>query len=137
MSIAETSDREPPSKRKERLDGQDGKPKPHEMGLQVPRSVHTQGTQKGVVPAAERAPGRGVPRVGAPQRESDRRRASDGRPRTHDDRDTAKVRGVKRGGVHQREKCDSPGKGVRRAKAKLHRSELLGERVFCLDGWKG
>ena len=40
MSIGETSNREPPSKRKEELDGQNRKPKPHEMGLQVPRRVY-------------------------------------------------------------------------------------------------
>lgn len=51
MSIAETSRREPPSKRKEEPDGQDRKPKPHEMGLQVPRRVHTEDAQEGVVRA--------------------------------------------------------------------------------------
>jgi putative transposase len=43
MSIRETSKREPPSKRKEELDGQDRKPKPHEVGLQVPRRVYPKG----------------------------------------------------------------------------------------------
>lgn len=41
MSIAETSSCEPPSKRKEKLDGQDREPKPHEMGLQLLCRVHT------------------------------------------------------------------------------------------------
>jgi len=34
VSIAETTNREPPSKRKEKLDGQDREPKSHEMGVQ-------------------------------------------------------------------------------------------------------
>jgi hypothetical protein len=42
MSIAETLNREPPSKRKETLDGQNGKFESHEMGLQVPRRVYTE-----------------------------------------------------------------------------------------------
>jgi hypothetical protein len=42
MSITETLIREPPSKRKEKLDGQNGKHEPHEMGLQVPRRVYTE-----------------------------------------------------------------------------------------------
>jgi hypothetical protein len=49
MSIAETSNREPPSKRKEKLDGQNGKPKSHEMGLQVPHCVYTEEEKESVV----------------------------------------------------------------------------------------
>jgi len=36
VSIIDTLNRESPSKRKEKSDGQKGKPKPHEMGLKVP-----------------------------------------------------------------------------------------------------
>ena len=46
MSIAETFNREPPSKRKEESDGQDRKPKSHEVVLQVPRGVHTEVSEK-------------------------------------------------------------------------------------------
>lgn len=65
MSIAETANREPPSKRKEELDGQDRKPKSHEMGLQVPRCVHTEMSKKDVVPGVAKAPWRGVSGTGA------------------------------------------------------------------------
>ena len=47
MSIAETFNREPPSKRRQDWDGQDEKPKSHEVGLQVPRCVHTEVSEKG------------------------------------------------------------------------------------------
>ena len=67
MSIAETSNREPPSKRKEESDGQDRKPKPHEMGLQVPRRVYTEGSKKSAVRAVTAASWRGVSRTGPAQ----------------------------------------------------------------------
>lgn len=64
MSTAETSKREPPSKRKEEFNGQDRKPKPHEMGLQVPRCIHTEGSKKRVVRATADASRGSVSRVG-------------------------------------------------------------------------
>ena len=60
MSIVETFNREPPSKRKEDSDGQDRKPKPHEMGMQVPHCVHTERSKKSVVWAVEEATDEGV-----------------------------------------------------------------------------
>jgi hypothetical protein len=42
MSIADTRNREPPSKRKEKLDGQNEKFESDEMGLHVPRRVYTE-----------------------------------------------------------------------------------------------
>ena len=103
------------------------------MGLQVPRRVHTEGSKKGAVRATARAPGRGVSRVGAAQGKLDRRGSSDGRSRAYDDRDTTEVRGIERGGVHQGEKCDSPGSGVRGTKEKLCGAKFLGAGVLCFD----
>ena len=64
------------------------------MGLQVPRRVHTEGTQENAVWAVENSPRRGVSRAGAAQGKSDRRGPSDGRPCAHDDLDTTEVCGV-------------------------------------------
>jgi len=71
MSIAENSNREPPSKRKEKLDGQDRKPKPHEVGLQVPRRVYTERAKESVVWPVEEAPRGGVPWTGTAQGKPD------------------------------------------------------------------
>ena len=60
MPMLETLNREPPSKRKEKPDGQDRKPKPHEMGMQVPHCVHTERSTKGVVRVVEKAIARDV-----------------------------------------------------------------------------
>jgi hypothetical protein len=106
MSIMETFNREPPSKRKEESDGQDRKPKPHEMGMQVPHCVHTERAKKGVVRAVEEAAHEGVSRARATQGKSDRRGAHDVGPRSHADIDTSKVFGVTGCGVHQGEKRD-------------------------------
>ena len=67
MSIAETSNREPSSKRKEESDEQDRKPKPHEMGLQVPRRVYTERSKESAVRTAEKAPWRGLSGTGSAQ----------------------------------------------------------------------
>lgn len=133
MSIAETFRREPPSKRKEELDGQDRKPKSHEMGLQVPRCVHTEVAQEGAVRSTAKRAGSSVSRVGQAQGESGRRRAPDGRSCAHYAVDTAKVLGVPSRGVYQRQECDTPCQGVRREKEELRRPALLGQRVLCLD----
>ena len=82
-----------------KLDGQDRKPKPHEVGLQVPRSIHTEESKKGAVRSTADTSRGGVSRVGSAQREPDRRGPFDGRPRSHDDINTAEIRGVKRGGL--------------------------------------
>src|SRR5262249_24219957 len=54
VSIAETFNREPPSKRKEELDGQDREPKSHEMGLQVSPCVYSEVSEKDAVRAVLR-----------------------------------------------------------------------------------
>ena len=60
VSIAETFNREPPSKRKAELDGQDREPKSHEMGLQVPRRVYSEVSEKDTVRAVAGASRGGV-----------------------------------------------------------------------------
>lgn len=112
MPTAETFNREPPSKREEGLDGQDRKPKSHEMGLQVPRCVHTEVAQESAVRSTPKRTGPSVSRVGQVQGESGRRRAFDGRSCTHDAVDNTKVRGVPGRGVHQRQECNTPCQGI-------------------------
>ena len=117
---------------RKRLDGQDRKAKPHEMELQVPRRVHTEMSKKGAVRATADSPRRGVSGVGAAQGEFDRGGTSDGRSRAHDDRDTAEVRGIERGGVHQGQKRDSPGAGALGAEEELCGAMFLGSGLLCL-----
>ena len=51
--------------------------------------------------------------------------------------DSAEVRGVAGGGVHQGQERDPSGAGVRGAEAQLRRAALLGARVLRLDGGSG
>jgi len=118
---------------RKKLDGQDRKPKPHEVGLQVPRRIYTEESKDGVVRSTADASWRGLPQIGAAQGEPDRGGTFDGRSRSHDDLDTAEICGVDRGGVYQGQKCDSLGSGVCRAQAELYRAKFLGARVFCVD----
>lgn len=65
--------------------------------------------------------------------EPSRRSTPDARPRAHVAGDTAEVRGIAGGGVHQGEERDSSGPGVCRAQAQLCRAALLGQRVLCRE----
>ena len=96
----------------EKPDGRDRKPKPHEMGMQVPHCVHTERSKKGLVRPVEEGTASGVSRISTTQGMRDGGRAHDGGPRSHVDIDTAKVVRVAGGGLHQREKCDVLGEGL-------------------------
>ena len=122
---------------RKKLDGQDRKPKPHEMGLQVPRRVHTEEEKKSVVRTAAGAFGRGVSHAGAAQGKPDRRGACDARSRAYAHCDTAEICRVASRGVYRGEKRDTPGAGVWREQEELYRAELLGARVLCLHGGAG
>ena len=56
---------------------------------------------------------------------------------SHDDRHSAEIRGFASGRVYQGQERDPPGAGIRGTPAKFRRTELLGARVFRLDGWAG
>ncbi len=108
-TFAETTNREPPSKRKEKLDGQHREPKPHEMGLQVPRRVHTEGSKKSAVRAVAGASWR-VFRTLAQHKES---RIEEGHlmaDHVHMMIAIPPKHAVCNVGLHQREKCDSLGR---------------------------
>ena len=64
----------------EKPDGRDRKPKPHEMGMQVPHCVHTERSKKGLVRPVEEGTASGVSRIGTTQGMRDRGRAHDGGP---------------------------------------------------------
>ena len=51
--------------------------------------------------------------------------------------DSTQVCGLTSCGVYQGQECDPLGTGVRGAEAELRRAELLGARIFRLDGWAG
>src|SRR6185312_3277206 len=69
------------------------------------------------------------------ERESNRRRAFDAGPCPHADFDSAEVRSVAGDRLHQGEKRDSSGPGVRRAKAEFCGPTLLGARLLRLHRW--
>ena len=55
------------------LDGSVSEPQSHQMGLQVPHRVHTEGTQESAVWAVTQGSGIGISRTGAAQGKQDRR----------------------------------------------------------------
>jgi putative transposase len=58
-------------------------PKPHEMGLQIPRHLHSEVPQKNDLRAIALASRTGVPQVGATEREPDRGGSSSRRSRAY------------------------------------------------------
>jgi hypothetical protein len=71
------------------------------MGVQVLRGFHTEVAQKGVVPGIEAIFGRSISGIGRAKAKSDRSEAPDAGSCTHDDYDTAEVRGVAGSRVYQ------------------------------------
>src|ERR1035437_957764 len=78
--------------------------------------------------------GRSVPQAGRAEREPDRRRPSANRPCAHDDFDSTQVCGLASGGVYQGQERNPSGPSIRRTEAELRRAELLGARIFRIDG---
>src|SRR5208283_3798960 len=118
-------------------DGRDGKPKPYQVGVQIPCGVYPQVPEEDLARRTATALGRGVPQAGGAEGESNRRGASAARPRAHDDRDSAQVCGVASDWVYQREECGPPGTGVWREEEELRGPALLGARVLRIDRGAG
>src|ERR1044071_4096823 len=78
------------------------KPKPYEVGMQISRRLYSEVSPQGGVWTTAPPPGRGVPRVSAPEREPDRRGASAGRSGAYVAQYSAQVCGSASGGVSQR-----------------------------------
>ena len=111
--------------------------KSYEVGVQIPRSHHSRRPGQDAVRAIAKAPEEVFRRLAQTEGEPDRRAAPDERPCAHDDRDSAEVSGVPGCRVHQGEECDSPGTGLRRAKAEFRSATLLGAGILRVDGREG
>lgn len=83
------------------------------MGVQIPRGIHSEMQEKDAVRATQAAPWRDIQEAGCEQGKQDRRRAFDAGSCAHADFDTTKVCGIAGSGVHQRQKCDLSGTGIR------------------------
>src|SRR6516225_9006996 len=103
------------------------------MGVQIPCGIYRQVSAQVVVRATAPTSGRGVPPLGRAERKSGTGRALDVGPRAHAFVDSAEVRGVGGGGLHQRQECDSLGSDLWRAQAELHRTALLGTWLLCFN----
>jgi len=88
-------------------DGRREDAKSHQLGVQVPRGVHSEVPQKGAVRRLEAIFGRSISPIGRAEGEPDRRGAPDAGSCAHDDSDPAEICGVTGRGIHQGEKCDS------------------------------
>src|SRR5450631_2093845 len=105
------------------------------MGVQIPCRVHSQMPPEDVVCAVAPPPGGGIPQTGPAEGKHDRRRAFDARSCAHDDIDPTEIRRVTGDRFHQGEKRDTPRTGLWGDPAEFRRTELLGTRVFYIDGW--
>ena len=63
--------------------------------------------------------------------------AFDARACAHDDIHPTEIRRVASDRLHQGEKPDTPRTGIWGDPAEFRRAELLGTRVFCVEGWPG
>jgi hypothetical protein len=100
----------------------------------IPRCIHSQMPSQDVVQGTSAALGRVIPAPRRAETKPDRRGSSDAGPRAHDDLNSAQVRGVGSGGIHQGQECDPPCAGVWRAQAEFRRSALLGAGIHGLHG---
>ena len=107
------------------------------MGVQVPRRFHPQVPPQGVVCGIAVIPWGNLPPTGQTEGEPDRGRAPAARPRAHDDRHSAQVRGVAGDWVYQREECDSLGAGVRGAEEEFCGAAFLGARILGVNRGPG
>src|SRR5712672_1285850 len=107
--------------------------KPQQVGVQISCCFHSQVPQEDAVRRAEKAPRRGVSQAGAAEGKPDRRGALDAGPRSHDDFDSAEIRGLTGGRFYQGQECHPFGPCVWREEAQLCRAALLGKRLFRLD----
>jgi putative transposase len=71
--------------------------------------LHPKVQEEDVISGASQAPGRGIPQARGAERSKDRGRASDARPRSHDDLDAAEIRGVTGSRLHQGQERDPLG----------------------------
>ena len=73
---------------------------PYPPASQGEFEIYPEVPEEGVIRQPAKAFGRSIPQAGRAEGEPDRGRAADGRPRTHDDRNSAEVRDVTGGGFY-------------------------------------
>ena len=83
-----------------------------EMGVQIPRSFHSEVSAQGPVRRVGQTLGGGVPQACGTPREPCRRGAFAAPPRSDDAVDSAQVRGQSGRGVHQEQECDQFGSSL-------------------------
>ena len=105
------------------------------MGVQIPRGIYSEVSEKDVVRAFEAVPWRSFSQAGAVTAKPPAARASDAGSRTYDDCDTAEILGIAGDWLYQGQECDTSSASVWGEAAKFRWSALLGQRIFCLDGW--
>ena len=96
------------------------------MGMQVSCDIYPKVSTQGDVRMDTQRARADHAGVGATERERGGGGASDGRSCAHDAVDPAEVFGIRSGGIHQREKCDSDRPKVYGSDQELCRVELLG-----------
>src|ERR1700751_3597513 len=94
-------------------DGRLREPKPHKMGVQIPRSLHSQVPQKDAVRGAETASRGGGSQTGGTKGKQGRDGPSNARSRPHDDPDPTKIRSRSGDRLYQGQECDPLGSGLR------------------------
>src|SRR3984885_5890998 len=114
-------------------DGRVRKPKPQQVGVQISCCVHSQVSQEDTLWGVETTPRGGVSQTGAAKGKPDRRRAPDAGSRSHDDFDSAEIRGLSGGRIYQRQECDPFGPCIRGEEAQFCGTAFLGEGVLRLD----
>ena len=107
------------------------------MGVHIPCGVYTEVPEEDAVRNTEKVAGRGVPAVGRAEGAPDFGRAFDAGSRSHVDCDPAEIRCVASGRLPQGKERDPSCPGLWGKEAQLRGPELLGEGVFCVDGWAG
>jgi len=109
--------------------------KPHNVGLQIPRRLHPEVSNKDAVPGASPAPRRGVPQAGRAEGVEDRGRALDARSRAHVDLDPTEVCGVAGGRVHQGQERDPSRPCLRGEEAQTSSGSISGPEGTSSTPW--
>ncbi len=100
------------------------------MAVQIPHRIHTEISQEKVLRGNQARSWRNVPRVGATQGVLERRGAHYARPCAYVAECAPEVSGVQRGGLHQRQECNSHCTPLHEARKELRCAGILGARLF-------
>ena len=107
------------------------------MGMQIPRGVHSEMPEEGVVQGVAARIGDSVSAAYGATGSRDHGGAFDAGPCAHADIDSAEVLRFAGDGVHQRQERNTYCQGARWAKTELRRTAFLGARLLGIDGGEG